>query len=52
MVNYGIVGAGYFGADLARSMNKIEEMQKWLRYLTQIMEKKLLKSWDQMFVQV
>ena len=25
MVNYGIVGAGYFGADLARSMNKIED---------------------------
>lgn len=22
MVKYGIVGAGYFGADLARSMNK------------------------------
>lgn len=51
MVNYGIVGAGYFGADLARSMNKIEDA-KGLRYLTQITEKKLLKSWDQMFVQV
>ena len=27
MVKYGIVGAGYFGADLARSMNKIEDAE-------------------------
>lgn len=25
MINYGIVGTGYFGADLARSINKIED---------------------------
>jgi len=25
MIKYGIVGAGYFGADLARSMNRIED---------------------------
>ncbi|WP_444811504.1 Gfo/Idh/MocA family oxidoreductase, partial [Streptococcus canis] len=27
MVRYGIVGAGYFGADLGRSMAKIEDAE-------------------------
>ena len=27
MINYGIVGTGYFGADLARSINKIEDAE-------------------------
>ena len=31
MTKYGIVGSGYFGADLARSLEKIKDLMKYLK---------------------
>lgn len=46
MVKYGVVGAGYFGAELARYMQKMME-QRLLFSMIQIMQRRLQKNWEQ-----
>lgn len=46
MVKYGVVGAGYFGAELARYMQKKME-QRLLFSMIQIMQRRLQKNWEQ-----
>lgn len=47
MVKYGVVGAGYFGAELARYMQKNDGAQRLLFSMIQIMQRQLQKNWEQ-----
>ena len=45
MMRYGVVGVGYFGADLARFMNEFDDAQITM-YTTLKMVKPLLKNYN------
>ena len=46
MVKYGVVGAGYFGAELARYMQKNDGAEITFSMI-QIMQRRLQKNWEQ-----